>query len=157
DLDWIAETADSNPDISFVMIGPLAKIHQDDLPRRTNIHYLGMKSYEVLPAYLKAFSVALMPCALNDATKFLSPTKTLEYMAAGKPIISTAITDVVRDYSHCVHIVADEKQFTSALKSAIYNTDAIALNSNYEQILRKTSWDETVEKMAFLITKTVLS
>ncbi len=91
DLQLLQETSRKLPDVSFVMIGPLAKIEDADLPKENNIHYLGMKSYNELPAYLKAFDIAMMPFALNDATKYISPTKTLEYMAAGKPIISTKI------------------------------------------------------------------
>src|SRR5690606_19644260 len=111
-LQLIKETAEMLPEVSFVMIGPLAKISDDDLPQSPNIHYLGMKTYEDLPAYLKAFDIAMMPFALNDATKFISPTKTLEYMAAEKPIISTRIVDVERDYEHCVDIIEDAEDFT---------------------------------------------
>lgn len=96
-LDLLRESASRLPEVSFVMIEPLAKIGESDLPRLPNIHYLGMKTYNDLPAYLKQFDIAMMPFALNDATKTISPTKTLEYMAAGKPIISTRIKDVERD------------------------------------------------------------
>jgi glycosyltransferase involved in cell wall biosynthesis len=157
DLELIHETAQQNPDVSFVMIGPLAKISDHDLPRQQNLHYLGMKQYEVLPNYLKAFSVAIMPFALNDATKYISPTKTLEYIAAGKPIISTAIKDVVRDYSHCVPIVSNAGEFTTALRETLQNTDAVKLQKDYKDILDKTSWDNTVSKMSLLINKTVMS
>jgi glycosyltransferase involved in cell wall biosynthesis len=157
DLELIHETAQQNPDVSFVMIGPLAKISDHDLPRQQNLYYLGMKQYEVLPNYLKAFSVAIMPFALNDATKYISPTKTLEYIAAGKPIISTAIKDVVRDYSHCVPIVSNAGEFTTALRETLQNTDALKLQKDYKDILDKTSWDNTVSKMSLLINKTVMS
>lgn len=157
DLQLINDTAVQNPDISFVMIGPLAKISEDDLPRQQNLHYLGMKQYDVLPNYLKAFAVATMPFALNDATKYISPTKTLEYIAAGKPVISTAIKDVVRDYSHCVPIISNASEFSSALRESLQNTDAVKLEKDYREILEKTSWDNTVGKMTLLINKTVLS
>ncbi len=155
DLELLDETAKLNPKVSFVMIGPLAKIGDEDLPRRSNIHYLGMKSYEVLPNYLKAFSIAMMPFALNDATKFISPTKTLEYIAAGKPVISTAVKDVVRDYSHCVPIVSSATEFTKAIDDILTNTDSVSLEADYREILNRTSWNSTVNQMSAIISKTV--
>jgi glycosyltransferase involved in cell wall biosynthesis len=98
-----------------------------------------------------------MPFALNDATKYISPTKTLEYIAAGKPIISTAIKDVVRDYNHCVPIVGTATEFTAALRETLQNTDSVRLQKQYREILEKTSWDNTVSKMTLLINKTVMS
>ena len=154
-LDLVNETAIANPTISFVMIGPLAKISEHDLPRQKNIHYLGMKSYEVLPAYIKAFDVAIMPFALNDATKFISPTKTLEYIAAGKPIISTAIKDVVRDYNHCVAIVESETDFTTALHNILEKPKNLLLGKEYQEILQKTSWNATANQMKSIIKQSV--
>ncbi|RZJ24383.1 MAG: glycosyltransferase family 1 protein, partial [Flavobacterium sp.] len=151
DLELIRETAQKLPRISFVMIGPLAKIDDADLPREHNIQYLGMKSYEELPGYLKAFSIAMMPFALNDATKFISPTKTLEYMAAGKPIISTKIKDVERDYSHCVSLVETPAEFCAAIVNILKQTPEI--KSDYKEILRNTSWDSTAERMGAIIKK----
>jgi glycosyltransferase involved in cell wall biosynthesis len=148
DLELIRETAQLNPDINFVFIGPLAKISDDDLPRAKNIFYLGMKSYESLPNYLKRFDVAIMPFALNDATKFISPTKTLEFMAAGKPIISTGITDVVRDYSSYIHIVKDAMEFSTALKEIVIHE---IKNCDYTVPLNKTSWEATVQQMQELL------
>jgi glycosyltransferase involved in cell wall biosynthesis len=150
DFSLLEETALLNPGISFVMIGPLAKISEADLPRRDNIHYLGMKTYSSLPNYIKAFSVAIMPFAINDATRFISPTKTLEYMAAGKPIISTPVTDVVRDYGHCVSIVTTPAEFSNALSHALLQSRS-QVTPAYRKILANTSWDRTVEKMRALI------
>ena len=133
------------------MIGPLAKIEESDLPKEANIHYLGMKSYDELPHYLKAFSIAMMPFALNDATKYISPTKTLEYMAAGKPIISTKITDVVRDYSSCVSLIETADEFCEAITFLLEKTDRLSLELEYHKILEKTSWDVTANKMKSLI------
>ncbi|HEX8575612.1 MAG TPA: glycosyltransferase [Flavobacterium sp.] len=154
-LELVNETAIANPTISFVMIGPLAKISEHDLPRQKNIYYLGMKSYDVLPAYIKAFDVAIMPFALNDATKFISPTKTLEYIAAGKPIISTAIKDVVRDYSHCVAIVENETDFTKALHNILDKPKNLLLGKEYQEILQKTSWNATANQMKSIIKQSV--
>src|SRR5690606_3210719 len=115
DLHLLKETAEKLPSVSFVMIGPLAKIEAADLPQASNIHYLGMKTYAELPHYLKAFDIAMMPFALNDATKYISPTKTLEYMAANKPIISTKIVDVIRDYSLCISLIETADEFCEAI------------------------------------------
>lgn len=149
DLEMLHATALLLPSVQFVMIGPLAKIGENDLPRALNIHYPGMKDYSELPGYLKAFSIAMMPFALNDATKYISPTKTLEYMAAGKPIISTAIHDVVRDYSEVVKIVDSAEAFAGAI-DAILTSRSIYIE-DYNDILEKTSWDATVEKMTAII------
>lgn len=149
DLDILLATALLLPDINFVMIGPLAKISENDLPRAANIHYPGMKDYSQLPGYLKAFSIAMMPFALNDATKYISPTKTLEYMAAGKPIISTAIHDVVRDYGKVIKIVNTPHTFADAVKHLL--SAPVDAGPAYEAILDKTSWDATVEKMTLII------
>jgi glycosyltransferase involved in cell wall biosynthesis len=98
DLELIAAVADSQPDWQLVFVGPVVKIDPGVLPHRPNIHYLGSKQYEELPRYVAGWDVALLPFARNEATRFISPTKTLEYLAAGKPVVSTPINDVVRSY-----------------------------------------------------------
>lgn len=157
DMELLEQTALMNPDVDFVIVGPLAKISENDLPKPGNIHYPGMKSYEELPGYLKAFDVAIMPFAMNEATRYISPTKTLEYMSAFKPIISTPVRDVVRDYSHCVSIVETASEFSDVLRS-ILKEDANDLRiAAYSSILERTSWDNTVAKMNLLISKTAKS
>lgn len=151
DLELLRETALKIPDITFVMIGPLAKIGEADLPQATNIRYTGMKSYAELPAYLKSFDIAMMPFALNDATKFISPTKTLEYMAAGKPIISTRITDVLRDYSDSVLFADDADEFARHINTILDNQDSLTRIAQYRDILDKTSWNATVSSMKNII------
>jgi len=149
-LGLIADVADKNPTSSFVMIGPLAKIREEDLPKRSNIHYIGMRGYNVLPNYLKGFDIAMMPFALNESTRFISPTKTLEYMAAGKPIISTPIKDVLRDYGHCVAIVDTADEFSEAIGDiTTYGSEEQI--SQFETILDNTSWDTTAAKMEELL------
>lgn len=150
DLDLLKETAEKTPEASFVMIGPLCKISDSDLPQAPNIHYLGMKSYDELPAYLQRFDMAMMPFALNDSTKFISPTKTLEYMSASKPIISTKIKDVVRDYSNCIMLVENAEEFHKAVTQPKGN-----FQETYRNILEKTSWDVTADKMNSIIEKTL--
>jgi UDP-galactopyranose mutase len=98
DLEMVAAVADAHPEWSIVMVGPVVKIDSADLPHRANIHYLGGKTYEELPVYLGGWDVALMPFAINDSTKFISPTKTPEYLAGARPVVSTPITDVIRHY-----------------------------------------------------------
>lgn len=152
DLELLHRCAKKLPNVSFVMIGPLAKIGQEDLPQENNIHYLGMKSYTELPSCLKAFDIAMMPFALNDATKYISPTKTLEYMAAGKPIISTNIRDVVRDYSDSVTLIENDEEFCDAI-TALLIKDRLAMQRQYNKILEKTSWDSTAAKMESILKK----
>ncbi|MEC5166387.1 glycosyltransferase involved in cell wall biosynthesis [Flavobacterium sp. PL11] len=150
-LKLLNDTALLLPHIEFVMIGPLAKIEECDLPREKNIHYLGMRSYNILPAYLKVFDIAMMPFALNDSTKYISPTKTLEYMASEKPIISTKITDVVRDYSNCVRLIDTADDFAKNISFILEKNDRAFMRKEYKNILRNTSWDTTVDKMQFII------
>lgn len=154
DLQLIEEAAKLLPECSFVFIGPVVKIQEDELPKLPNIHYLGIKSYSMLPNFLKGFDIAMMPFALNESTKYISPTKTLEYMAAGKPIISTQIKDVVRDYSGCVQLINNAQEFVMETQK-ILNKDVQPKTDLYESILKKTSWDTTVSKMRTILTETV--
>lgn len=151
DYDLIRETATLLPKVNFVMIGPFAKVETADIPRAENIHYLGMKGYDQLPGYLRGFDIAMMPFALNDATKFISPTKTLEYMAAGKPIISTRITDVVSDYSNCVKLISNAGEFANEIKALLEKNYGLTLQSQYREILDKTSWDNTASMMKSIL------
>lgn len=150
DLELIKNAAAKSPNFSFVMIGPICKIDENDLPRAENIYYLGMKSYDQLPAYLACFDIAMMPFALNDSTKFISPTKTLEYMSAYKPIISTRIKDVERDYSGCVMLIDNAEDFARAVAKPMKN-----FKDDYEEILNNTSWNKTAERMGLMIKKII--
>ena len=98
DLDLIAHLADARPDWCIEMVGPIAKIDPAGLPRRPNLFYPGSRAYDELPMTLAGWDVALMPFAINEATRYISPTKTPEYLAAGRPVVSTPIVDVVRHY-----------------------------------------------------------
>jgi UDP-galactopyranose mutase len=152
DLALLATLADARPHLQLVMIGPTVKISDSSLPRRPNIHYLGGKDYADLPSYIGGWDVAIMPFALNAATRFISPTKTLEYLAAGKPIVSTAIRDVVTPYgeSGLVHI-ADEITFPTAVDAAL-STDLVQYQKLCDRVLERTSWDKTWTQMLELIT-----
>jgi len=155
DTELLDQVAGMRPDWSFVMLGPVVKISEDDLPRRPNIHYLGGKSYEQLPAYLSGWDVALMPFAMNESTQFISPTKTPEYLAGGRPVVSTPIRDVVRHYGQLegVKIASTAEEFVAACE------DALELSRNPEGgwlaeadlMLSASSWDTTQARMAALI------
>jgi UDP-galactopyranose mutase len=155
DIDLLRQIADMRPDWSFVMVGPVVKIAPDELPRAANIHYLGGKTYEQLPAYLSGWDVALMPFAMNDSTQFISPTKTPEYLSGGKPVVSTPIRDVVRTYGHLqgVHIACDAEGFVRCCDMALEqardsNGDWLA---EADLLLAATSWTTTQARMAGLI------
>ncbi|MEO6508643.1 MAG: glycosyltransferase [Patescibacteria group bacterium] len=149
DLTLLDTVSKSLPDISFVMIGPVVKIDEAELPRNPNVHYLGGKSYDELPHYLKGIDIAMMPFAMNQHTKYISPTKTLEFMAALKPIISTPIYDVVRDYKKEVAISSSAKEFVKAIKTYLKETPAQKkIREQLEtEIIDRTSWDNTALAM----------
>jgi glycosyltransferase involved in cell wall biosynthesis len=149
DLPLLDDIARLRPNVSFVLIGPVVKIGEHELPRHPNLHYLGGRHYNDLPAYLKAFDIAMMPFALNESTQFISPTKTLEYIAGHKPIISTPIYDVKRDYSEVLAVVNDAEEFVQAIDRYLQEneTDKQARIKHYEAILRTISWDATVVGM----------
>jgi len=151
-INLLAEVADFRPDWQFVMIGPVVKISDEDLPRRANIHYLGGRNYQELPSYLAGWDVALMPFALNESTRFISPTKTPEYLAAGKPVISTPIRDVVRPYGEMnfVFIASTAEEFVAACDKALEENRTEKL-ARVDEFLAQNSWDKTWSKMANLI------
>ena len=119
DLDLLAGAAAARPEWAWVLIGPVLKIEERSLPRRPNLHYLGRRDYADLPAYLKAFDVAMLPFARNEATRSISPTKTLEYMAAHRPIVSTPIADVIALYGSIARIAEDADAFVAAVEAAL--------------------------------------
>jgi UDP-galactopyranose mutase len=147
--------ANMRPGWSFVMVGPVVKISEDDLPKRPNIHYLGGQTYRELPAYLSGWDVALMPFAMNESTEFISPTKTPEYLAGGKPVVSTPIRDVVRHYGQLegVKIASTPEEFVAACEAALelsHNPESGWL-AQADLMLSSTSWDTTQARMAGLI------
>jgi UDP-galactopyranose mutase len=161
DLGLLAATADAHPDWSLVMIGPVVKIDEADLPQRANIYYLGSKPYAELPSYMAGWDVALMPFAINEATRFISPTKTPEYLAAGCTVVSTAIADVVRHYGNlaAVEIATTPQAFVAACEVALqrrHNADT-AWRDEADAILAQTSWTKTVRKMSALIASEVVT
>ncbi len=150
DLALLDTVAAARPDWSFVMIGPVVKIDPADLPRRSNIHWLGARGYGELPAYLSGWNVALMPFAINAATRFISPTKTPEYLAGGLPVVSTPIVDVVRQYGDlaAVAIAGDAQGFVAACDTALAMPRAGAWRDAADTMLADQSWDSTQAAMA---------
>lgn len=151
DLALIDELAHARPDWQFVLVGPIAKIDPEDLPRRPNVHHLGPKAYEDLPAYVSGWDVALLPFALNAATRFISPTKTPEYLAAGRPVVSSPIRDVVRPYGQrdLVRIALTATDWLEAIQASLTDDPARpAWRDAVEDFLASTSWDRTWARMA---------
>lgn len=145
DLDLLAQAAKSRPDWAFVMVGPVVKIGEDELPRAPNIHWLGGKDYADLPAYAAGWDVALMPFALNASTQFISPTKTPEYMASGLPVISTPVRDVVSGYGALgsIRIADDAAGFIAAAEALLAAPDDTRAQWSAEarDCLADKSWD----------------
>jgi UDP-galactopyranose mutase len=152
DIELLDAIAQARPDWHLVMVGPVVKIDPATLPRRDNIHYLGGKSYKELPSYLAGWDVALLPFARNESTRFISPTKTPEYLAAGCPVVSTSIRDVVRPYGELgfVHIADTPNDFVARIEDAM-NEDAASRMREVDAFLSQTSWDRTWGRMAELI------
>ncbi|MGN2622520.1 glycosyltransferase family 1 protein [Stutzerimonas balearica] len=146
DLELLEQVARLRPDWQLVLIGPVVKIDPAELPRRDNIHYLGGKTYDELPQYLSGWDVAIMPFALNESTRFISPTKTPEYLAGGRPVVSTPITDVVRTYGDTgiVRIADGAEAFIAACEAALKDAeDRDRLLARADEILGDMSWDHT--------------
>jgi len=155
DIELLDRIAAIRPDWTFVMVGPVVKIGEDELPRRHNICYLGSKTYEQLPSYLSGWDVALMPFAMNESTQFISPTKTPEYLAGGKPVVSTPVRDVVRHYGKLegVKIASTAEEFVAGCEEALElsrNPEAGWL-AEADLMLSATSWDTTQARMSGLI------
>ena len=146
DIELVARVAEQRPDWQFVLVGPVVKIDSADLPQRDNIHYLGGKTYDELPKYLSGWDVAIMPFAMNESTRFISPTKTPEYLAGGCPVVSTPIKDVVRTYgdTEIVHIADTPDSFIDAVDKALADgEDRDRLLKTADEILGDMSWDHT--------------
>ncbi|RYY06595.1 MAG: glycosyltransferase family 1 protein, partial [Sphingobacteriaceae bacterium] len=157
DIELIREIADARPNWEFMLIGPVVKINREHLPKNPNIHYLGQKSYEQLPTYLSGWDIALIPFMLNDSTKFISPTKTPEYLSAGKPVVSTAIRDVVNPYAtnKLVHIGATAEDFIEAIEYELNHKNDKKWLAKVDNFLSKNSWDNTCASMIACIQSSI--
>lgn len=157
DIDLIKEVAERKPQWHFIIIGPVVKIDPEILPRMDNIHYLGGRNYDELPKYLAGWDVALIPFLRNDSTKYISPTKTPEYLAGGKPVISTSIIDVVTPYgvNDLVHIADTADEFIAAAEIELNRHDRDKWLEKIDRFLSQNSWDKTWDRMMQHITDTI--
>ena len=150
DIELVGKIAEARPDWHIVLVGPIVKIDPKSLPQRPNVHYPGPKVYDELPQYLGSWDVALMPFAINESTRYISPTKTPEYMAGGRPVVSTPIRDVVRSYgnSAIVRIASDAEGFIEAIEASLHDmTHPQAVGAAADRELRDMSWDHTWQQM----------
>ncbi len=146
DYELIAALADADPEWHVVVVGPCTKVDEATLPRRANIHWLGGRDYSALPAYAKRFDVCLMPFALNEATEYINPTKALEYMAARRPIVSSAVEDVTLQFSRVVAIARSHGEFVELCRRAVAHPRAEAIERGVE-LARHNSWEAIVRKL----------
>lgn len=153
DLDLLNSVATQKPEWNFVIIGPVVKIDPASLPRLQNIFYPGGKTYNELPEYLRGWDVAIIPFLLNESTRYISPTKTPEYLAAGKPVISASITDVVNPYGNksLVHIADDPEGFIAAGEEILKKSNKGEWLNKVDDFLQGNSWDNTWNKMNGLV------
>lgn len=151
DTGLLKEVASHLPDWNFVIVGPVLKIDPTTLPQAENIHYLGIKKYAELPRYLANWDAAIMPFALNESTKYISPTKTPEYLAAGKKVVSTAVHDVVHPYEdlNLVSIARSSAEFADQLRNTL--VESPQWEAEVQAYLKDFSWDDTCKQMNELI------
>lgn len=157
DIELLDGLALKMPDIQFLMVGPVVKIDPASLPKHSNIHYLGQKTYNELPLYLANWDVAFLPFARNESTRFISPTKTPEYLCAGKPVVSTSIHDVVTPYGELglVEIADNVNDFSDAITRILERKDKTSWQLKVKEHLNGNSWDLTWQQMREVIYKTI--
>ena len=153
DTELIARLADAHAQWQIVLVGPIVRIDPAELPRRPNIHYLGQPSYQALPQFLAGWDVCLLPFTLNASTRFINPARTLEYMAAELPIVSTPLPDVADIHGGIVSIAEDVQAFIAACEETLLATPQVHAEkiAKMRKVLAATSWDMTVEKMRVLL------
>ena len=155
DRDLVAALADLRPDWQFVMIGPVVKVDPEALPKRPNIHWLGMRDYRELPSHLAHWDAGFMPFAINESTRYISPTKTPEFLAAGLPVVSTPITDVIRPYGEkgLVSIAWTAEEMAAQLGEAMARAKSPVWLDAVDRHLAVLSWDRTWSGMDALIAR----
>jgi glycosyltransferase involved in cell wall biosynthesis len=156
DTELVRRMAEAHPEWQIVLVGPVVKIDPAELPRAQNVHYMGQRNYDELPKFLAGWDVCLLPFAMNDSTKFISPTKVLEYMAAEKPSVSTPITDVKVPYGDVVAIASTPEEYIAACERmlALNEEERNAMVERMRDIVANTSWDKTASRMHELISTT---
>jgi len=149
DFEILRRLAEARPEWQIILVGPVMRIDEALLPRAANLHFMGPRSYEDLPAFLAGWDVCLLPFSINATTRFLSPAQTLEYMAADRPIVSTPVTDVVEPYGDIVYLGKGPSGFLEACDRALHDSDSnrSIRRALASQVLRHSSWDETVNRM----------
>jgi glycosyltransferase involved in cell wall biosynthesis len=157
DIDLVRALAERHPEWALVMVGPVVKIDPASLPQLPNIHWLGMQPYELLPYLLAGWDLALMPFAMNDSTRFISPTKTLEYMAGYQPVVSTPIRDVQSLYAPTVAIAAACDEFVRACETVLNEGSTVrnARLTEMAKLVARHSWDDTAEAVHKLLKEAV--
>lgn len=157
DIALLDGVAKARPDWQIIMIGPIVKINPADLPKHNNIHYLGPKNYQELPLYLAHWDAAFLPFAKNESTRFISPTKTPEYLCANIPVVSTSITDVVKPYGEMgiVNIADEAGAFVKAIEFALVQKEEKEWQEKVDKFLASNSWDLTWQKMSDLVKGTI--
>jgi glycosyltransferase involved in cell wall biosynthesis len=157
DTELVRRMAEAHPEWQIVLVGPVVKIDPAELPRAANVHYMGQRTYQELPQFLAGWDVCLLPFAMNESTKFISPTKVLEYMAAELPSVSTPITDVKVPYGDVVAIAETPEAYIAACERmlALGADEKAALAQRMREIVANTSWDKTAARMHELISTTV--
>jgi hypothetical protein len=156
DYELIGMLADARPDVAIAMVGPIVKVDPRELPQRENLAWLGARQYADLPSCVKGFDVCLMPFALNEATEYINPTKTLEYMAAGRPIVSTAVPDVQRNFTPIVQVAPTREAFVLAVGKALAAPDRARIAAGLERA-RGSTWESITQAMRRLILDAVMT
>jgi len=146
DYGLVAKLAEKNAEGSVVMLGPWTKVDAATFPRRENLHWLGQRDYGRLPAYAKGFDVCLMPFALNEATEFINPTKALEYMATGRPIVSTAIEDVILQFEDVVKVARTREEFVLRCERAAKLPNVVAIRRGLK-LAKANTWESIVSQL----------
>jgi glycosyltransferase involved in cell wall biosynthesis len=154
DYAMVGEMARMRPDWSFAMVGPVVKVDPNLLPHSPNLFWMGGRDYQVLPNYCKAFDICMMPFAINAATQYINPTKALEYLATGRPVIGTPVKDVVRQYKDTVSIVKTAAEFVAEAERLLKNPDPARVQRGIEKA-QQNSWENTVKRMQELIKESI--
>lgn len=154
DYGLLRKVAELRPDVSFVLVGPVVKVDPNSLPQAPNLYWLGGRDYKQLPDYCRAYDVCMMPFALNEATQYINPTKALEYLATGKPVISTPVADVVRQYTDTILIASTPEDFAACIDRALNSPDETMVSKGIDRA-KESSWECTVERMQEIIAEAI--
>jgi glycosyltransferase involved in cell wall biosynthesis len=146
DYELVEKLADANPDWSVVIIGPAIKVDPSQFPKRPNLHWLGAREYKDLPAYCKGFDVCLMPFAMNEHTEYINPTKSLEYMATGRTVVSSAVPDVISNFGSVVKVACSHEEFIALCRQEAAQPDQKAIERGLA-MASENSWESIVSQL----------